>query len=121
VAGALLVVLVGGLILGLILAHRADVATPTPTIAEFALPTACGATGCAPAGITRGPDGNLWFTEQGGNHIGRITPAGTIEEFALPTTCTIEHPCEPAGITSGPDGNLWFTEQAANQIGRISP
>jgi hypothetical protein len=28
----------------------------------------------APADITTGPDGNLWFTEQG---IGRITPTGS--------------------------------------------
>ena len=27
------------------------------------------------------PDGNLWFTEEDGNKIGRITPAGTIAEF----------------------------------------
>ena len=30
----------------------------------------------APNDITAGPDGNLWFTEAGGNRIGRITPAG---------------------------------------------
>ena len=27
-----------------------------------------------PDGITAGPDGNLWFTEQTGNKIGRISP-----------------------------------------------
>ena len=32
-----------------------------------------------------GPDGNLWFTEYGGNKIGRITTAGVITEFAIPT------------------------------------
>ena len=26
-----------------------------------------------PEGITSGPDGNLWFTEEGGGKIGRIT------------------------------------------------
>ena len=31
---------------------------------------------CQPAGITAGPDGNLWFTEENGNRIGRITPGG---------------------------------------------
>jgi streptogramin lyase len=47
---------------------------PTPTVAqpfvtEFPLPTA----NSIPAGITAGPDGNLWFTEFNGNQIGRIT------------------------------------------------
>ncbi|HEV8674008.1 MAG TPA: hypothetical protein VGX21_08180, partial [Methylomirabilota bacterium] len=36
-------------------------------------------------GITRGPDGNVWFADGGGNKIGRITPGGTITEFQTPT------------------------------------
>ena len=39
------------------------------TISEFPPPT--GDSG--PAGITLGPDGNLWFTEYIANKIGRIT------------------------------------------------
>jgi virginiamycin B lyase len=39
------------------------------TVAEFPLPTTCGA-----GDIAAGPDGNLWFTEEGGNRIGRIVP-----------------------------------------------
>ena len=40
----------------------------------------------APADITTGPDGNLWFTEQGIlQGIGRITPTGsTTALLALP-------------------------------------
>ena len=41
----------------------------THVIAEFPVPTA----GSHPVGITRGPDGNLWFTENAGNQIGRLT------------------------------------------------
>lgn len=37
-----------------------------------------------PGGITAGADGNLWFTEQVGNRIGRITPAGVVSEFRQP-------------------------------------
>ena len=33
----------------------------------------------------REPDGNLWFTENGGDKIGRITTAGIITEFNIPT------------------------------------
>jgi len=39
-------------------------------ITEFPLPSP----GSGPAGIAAGPDDNLWFTEQLGNKIGRITP-----------------------------------------------
>ena len=124
VAALLLVVLVGGLTLGLILVHRANSGTPVVTIQEFALPTPCGANGCGPTGITSGPDGNLWFTEAGGNTIGRITPSGSITEFPIPMANNSPHGItnsSPFGITSGPDDNLWFTEQAGNTIGRITP
>ncbi len=52
-----------------------------PTIIEYPLPTAA----ATPAGITTGPDGNLWFTESAANKIGTITPSGEIHEFPLPT------------------------------------
>jgi streptogramin lyase len=29
----------------------------------------------SPQEITAGPDGNLWFTENGSDQIGRLTPA----------------------------------------------
>ncbi len=81
---------------------------------EFALPHPAS----GPAGITTGPDGNLWFTESTGNAIGRIATDGTgITEFALPTPPART----PLGITTGPDGNLWFTESTGNAIGRITP
>jgi len=41
------------------------------TITEFPIPTASGV--FDPIGITAGPDGNLWFTLEFGNAIGRIT------------------------------------------------
>jgi hypothetical protein len=75
---------------------------------EFVLPTA----DSQPYGITAGPDGNLWFTEQGSDRIGRITPAGMIAEFLLPNAKS-----GPIGITTLPDGSLWFTEINANKIG----
>ena len=72
--------------------------------------------GSGPIGIAAGPDGNLWFTEAGGDRIGRITPAGAITEF----TAGITAGSGPFGITAGPDGNLWFTEIDGNRIGRIT-
>jgi streptogramin lyase len=65
--------------------------------------------------ITAGPDGNLWFAEERGNKIGRITTSGYITEYPIPTIGS-----SPEGITAGPDGNLWFTEDSASKIGRIT-
>jgi streptogramin lyase len=71
--------------------------------------------GSGPRGIVAGPDGNLWFTEEFGARIGRITPAGNLTEFAVPTGGSA-----PENITVGPDSNLWFTERDANKVGRIT-
>jgi len=69
-----------------------------------------------PAGITTGPDGNLWFTQFSGGRIARISTAGQLVEYPIPT-----NRAGPFDITTGPDGNLWFTEFSANKIGRVSP
>jgi streptogramin lyase len=83
-----------------------------PTMTEFPLLTG----GRNPAGITAGPDGNVWFAESAGaGGIGRITPAGTITEFTAGISGQVQ------GITLGPDGNLWFTEPSQEKIGRITP
>ena len=84
------------------------------TITEFPVPTSSS----HPAGITAGPDGNLWSTEALGDKIGRITPKqGKISEFPTPTTGS-----GPSGITAGPANttNVWFTESLSNKIGEIT-
>jgi streptogramin lyase len=82
------------------------------TFVEFPIPTPGG----LPWDITTGPDGNLWFTEQLGDKVGRITPSGVVTEFPVPTAGA-----SPWQIVTGPDGNLWFTERSGNKIGRITP
>jgi virginiamycin B lyase len=74
------------------------------------------ASSSAPSRLAAGPDGNLWFTEQSGNQIGRLTPERSVTEFMIPTERSL-----PAGICAGPDGNVWFTESNSNAIGRITP
>jgi len=78
-----------------------------------------------PGAIVAGPDGNMWFTEEGvynftshefeEGQIGRITPAGNVSQFPVPTANS-----EPRGITMGPDGALWFVESGTGKIGRIT-
>ncbi len=67
-----------------------------------------------PNGFAAGPDGAQWFTNTGGNSIGRITTAGTVTNY---TDSSISF---PYGIAAGPDGALWFTNESNNSIGRIT-
>jgi len=84
-----------------------------PSISEFE-------TGLTPGvqlwGITPGPDGNTWFTEETGNAVGRVTPGAVITEFTagFPTG-------SPRGIVSGPDGNLWVAQAGGDgAIARVT-
>src|SRR6478736_1112931 len=65
-----------------------------------------------PEGITAGPDGALWFTDENGA-IGRISPTGALSTYADPRVVG------PAAITPGPDGALWFLT-GNGAIGRIT-
>jgi virginiamycin B lyase len=80
-------------------------------IDEFPIPTPTS----LPTGITAGPDGAIWFVEENGNRVGRITTSGQITEFLIPTASAT-----PQEIVAGPDGALWFTEYGNNKIGRIT-
>ena len=53
--------------------------------------------------IAKGPDNNMWFSEQSAHAIGRITPAGSSTLYPIPSGAT------PSGVTAGPDGNIWFS------------
>jgi virginiamycin B lyase len=65
-----------------------------------------------PAQIVAGPDGALWFTEQAGYRIGRITTDGEISEFPLRPGLA------PVGIAVGPEGDLWFATD--KRVGRVT-
>ena len=74
--------------------------------------------GPSPRSIVTGPDGNLWFTNEAGSSIGRITVAGAITIF--PVFLVPPAGLVPAAITAGPDGNLWFTNTQGT-VDRITP
>jgi streptogramin lyase len=75
------------------------------TVTEYPIPTPQS----LPNGIVAGPDGALWFAEQLGGKIGRITTSGAITEYRVPTSPS-EPISSPSQITAGPDGALWFTD-----------
>jgi virginiamycin B lyase len=66
-------------------------------------------------GFAPGPDGNVWFVEEG--HIGRITPSGAITEYRYPSLGTGEI---NEGITAGPDGKMWFFDLNASPMGAVA-
>jgi streptogramin lyase len=79
----------------------------TPTINEYSSGLL---TGASPRAIVAGPDGRLWFTDEGAPAIGRIDPAThSIDEFnsGLPSDAG------PTEIAAGPDGALWFTDNGS--------
>lgn len=82
------------------------------TVTIYNLPTFRGGT----YGVTAGPDGNVWYTEENGSAVGKISPDGST---------TVDYPVtygDPRFITTGADGNLWFTEQGTGgAIGRMTP
>jgi len=83
---------------------------PTPpTITEFPA-------GSSNFSIVAGTDSDLWFTDNLGNNIGRITTAGVVTLFPIPTPAA-----GATDITLGPDGNFWFTELTIGKIGRATP
>ncbi len=93
-----------------------DASASTPVVTNY---TGTGID--APQGITAGPDGALWFaneglTGEGSSTIGRITTGGAIASYTGAAS--------PVGITAGPDGALWFTNfgvrGSAGSIGRIT-
>jgi streptogramin lyase len=88
---------------------------PATAIDEFPVPP-----GTNPGGITAGPDGALWFVEEGTSKIGRITTAGVVTNHYAVTTSARSSVNSLDQITLGPDGALWFTEPGDNQIGRIT-
>jgi streptogramin lyase len=70
--------------------------------------------GSSPVGITKGPDGAMWYVNASPNYsIGRITAGGAITHYRAAAGLV-----RPFGIAAGPDGALWFT--GAGSIGRIT-
>lgn len=64
-----------------------------------------------PGSMTLGPDGALWWAEDGA--IGRITTSGVVSRVRIA-------PWQPRDIAFGRDGRLWFVDRGANRIGAIT-
>lgn len=81
------------------------------TMTEYILPTI----GAQIIDMKMGKDGNIWFTEWGGNQIGKLNPRnGHIDEYLIPGTPQLN------GIAIGYDGNIWFTKQFGDKIVKMN-
>ena len=68
-------------------------------------------------GVAVAPDGDLWFTENFANKIGRMAPDGrVIGEYAIPGAN-----CGARAIIAAPDGRLFFSAHDAGAIGEVVP
>lgn len=82
----------------LVLGWLGDRPAQAVTITEFAA-------GGTPIGITRGPDENMWFTENLRTGVSKITSSGTVTAYTAGTNGMF-----PSAIVAGPDNRLWFTK-----------
>jgi streptogramin lyase len=92
---------------------------------------------CAhPKGIALGDDGSVWFSEEDGNRIGRLTlspgpfeAAGMqIVHYGIPSAPTVARPGGPNLATSSPHslavdglGRVWFSEEENASLGYVDP
>jgi virginiamycin B lyase len=83
------------------------------SIREWDVPTK----GSHPHDPAVGKNGELWFTEQMANKIGRFDPISqTFKEYPL----TGEN-AGPHGLVSDIEGNIWFTANFGGYIGKLDP
>jgi streptogramin lyase len=69
------------------------------------------------AGITPGPDGNIWFTELA-RGVGYVTPStGNVTEFPGRLFASMQY---LNGIVAGPDGALWLTGGNTSNLARFT-
>jgi virginiamycin B lyase len=78
-------------------------------IDEFPIPTSAS----HPAGITPGPDGRLWFCENGADKIGAITTDGVITEYPIRASAGCNRIIAAGGF-------LWYTEATAGMVGAMT-
>ncbi len=75
------------------------------------------------AGITTGPDNNLWFATAN-EAVGRLTPSGVFTFYPFPSNSFFDNGGSSLtlgrlkGIVTAPDGTLWLTD--GGQFGHFS-
>jgi virginiamycin B lyase len=69
--------------------------------------------------LALGPEGDVWFADNGAGKVGRVSPSGVITEF---TDDSLRPNWGLRYIAAGPDGNMWFTYSGGQAgIGKVTP
>ncbi|MDO9410277.1 hypothetical protein [Patulibacter sp.] len=71
--------------------------------------------------IATGKDGSLWFSEQKGYKVGRITTAGQITEWTIPRKDADDTDFGPEELTVAADGRVWVLSDAHASAFVIDP
>jgi virginiamycin B lyase len=79
-------------------------------VIAYPVPHPAGTNVATPTDITAGPDGALWFVEENGKAIGRISTLGVTTLYPLAANRFLKY------IIAGPDGNLWFNERGDGNL-----
>src|ERR1700722_8219117 len=79
--------------------------------------------GSRPTSIAAGPDGALWFADDGTTPaIGELKPDGEAPEAPEIIEYQLPAASHPVQIAAGPEGNMWFTDDGGEPaIGEIDP
>lgn len=88
------------------LGHGADTLS---VVGEVAVPTV----GAQPFGVVSLDDGTAWFTELGGDALGRVDILGRVDEFPLGREGAM------ASMIAASGDSLWFTMNAAGAVGHV--
>ena len=68
-----------------------------------------------PFSITKGPDGNIWFTDQGNSTVYAVNPVTQSLAYDYSISGS-----DLFGITTGSDGALWASDQGLSTIDRVT-
>lgn len=71
--------------------------------------------------IATGKDGSLWFSEQKGYKVGRITTSGQITEWTIPREDAEDTDFGPEELTVAADGRVWVLSDAHASAFVIDP
>lgn len=71
--------------------------------------------------LATGKDGSLWFSEQKGYKVGRITTSGQISEWTIPRDDPDDTDFGPEELTVAQDGRVWVLSDAHASAFVIDP
>jgi virginiamycin B lyase len=83
-------------------------------VTEYVVPNSASAPEIG--GMTRGPEGLMWFTRPAADRIEHMTAAGDFSGFTLSAAGS-----RPTGIVSAPGGFVWVTLEGSGGLGEIEP